>query len=124
MMTIDESTTQLLAMIAAVVALSVAYGKALGGYQYQIVEWVVDAFEVKSRYKGLVNLGVGIVLAACFAFLVAWQSGEWFVMATGILAGVLASVEASKIHDGQVPAEQEKPAPKQTGLVVPETGRR
>lgn len=111
-MTLDDQTTDLLTLIAAVVALSVAYSQTLGPYQYRITEWVIEAFTIRSRYKGLTNLGVGMILAACFGVLVAIQSGEWLILATVVLAGVLASVKAADEHDKkEAPPEQEKPGP-------------
>lgn len=105
----DDQIVQLFAVLAVAVGL---YAKAFGQYQFQIAEWIIAARQVESRYKGLVNLAVGVVLAGCFAALAAWKLGDWSILAVGLLAGVLASVEAAKVHDGQVPAEAEKPVPK------------
>lgn len=95
----DVSTAQLTAIIAVVVAVSLAYGKAFGATQCQIVEWFVQGFRIPSRWKGLLNLVIGVALAALVALFAAVKTGEWSIVGVGALAGVLASVEAARVHD-------------------------
>ena len=97
----DDQTAQMLALVATVVALSAGYAKAFGAHQFQIVEWVVDAGGVPGRFRGIVNLIVGVAIATAFGGLGAWQAGDPGILALGLLAGAFASVEAAKVHDGQ-----------------------
>lgn len=97
----DAQTAQLLALVATVVALAAGYAKAFHVHQFQIVEWVIDAGRVPGRFRGLVNLVVGVAIAAAFSGLGAWQAEESALLALGLLAGVLASVEAAKLHDAR-----------------------
>jgi hypothetical protein len=97
----DDQIAQLLALVAAVVALAAGYAKAFGASQYRIVEWVIAAGRVPGRFRGVVNLAVGVAIATAFGGLSAWQAGDPRLLALGLLAGVLASVEAAKVHDAQ-----------------------
>jgi hypothetical protein len=94
----DEQIARLLALVAAVAA---GYGQLFGRYQFQIVEWVITAGSIDGRYRGVVNLVVGVALAGAFSGLAAWQIGDWAVVIVGLLAGVLASVEAARVHDAE-----------------------
>jgi hypothetical protein len=98
---VDDQIAGLLASVAAVVALAAGYAKAFGAYQCQLVQWVIDAGRVPGRRRGLVNLAVGTALAAAFGALGAWQADDPGILALGLLAGVLASVEAAKVHDAK-----------------------
>jgi hypothetical protein len=82
--------------------------EALGSQQCQIVEWVIAAGQIKSRYRGLVNLIVGMLLAGAFSGLAAWQAGDWAILSGRLLAGMLASVEAARVHDGQEKGASER----------------
>lgn len=95
----DEELAKLFLLVGAV---ALAYGKAVGSTQAQVSQWVIDAWQVKSRYRGLINLAVGMVLAGAFGLLAAWQGGDWSVLAVIVLAGIVASVEAAKAHDEAV----------------------
>jgi hypothetical protein len=99
----DSEIGGLLAMLFAVVAL---YAKYVGPYQTQLSEWVIEARQVESRYKGLVNLAVGVVLAVAISGVAAWYLGNLFILPVGVLAGALASVEAAKVHDDQEPEQR------------------
>lgn len=105
----DDQITDLLALIGAVVTLGAAYGKMFGGRQTQIVEWIVTGFGVKSRWRGLVNLAVGLVIAGAVSAYAALRSGEWAMLAAGLLAGLLASDEAARVHDEQAAKAAEQP---------------
>jgi cobalamin synthase len=96
---VDDQIAGSLALVAMVVALAAGYAKAFGVYQCQLVQWVIDAGEVPGRFRGLVNLAVGTALAAAFGALGARQADDPGLLALGLLAGVLASVEAAKVHD-------------------------
>ena len=102
----DENVSQLLAAAAAVVAVSVGYGKVFGKYQFRLVEWLLTATCAPGRYKGLVNLAVGVAVATGFSAFAAGQADrDWSLLALGCLAGVFASVEAADVHD-QLAAEE------------------
>jgi hypothetical protein len=101
METMDDQIAQLLALAATVVALSAGYAKAFGAYQCQIVQWVIDAGRVPGRFRGVVNLAVGVAIAAGVGGLGARQAGDPGILVLGLLAGILASVEAAKVHDAQ-----------------------
>jgi hypothetical protein len=105
----DENVSQLLAAAAAVAAVSVGYGKVFGKYQFRLVEWILTATCAPGRYKGLVNLAVGVAVATGFSAFAAWRADhDWALLALGCLAGVFASVEAADVHDHQ--AAEEPPA--------------
>lgn len=95
----DQSVADLIALIAIVAGLAVAYGKAFGSYQQQIAQWVIDAARVPSRYRGLVNLGAGVTIATAFTIIGSVQVGQPGLIAVGVLAGLFASVEAARVHD-------------------------
>jgi hypothetical protein len=101
MESMDDQIAQLLTLAAGVVALASGYAKAFGAYQFEIVQWVIDAGRVPGRFRGVVNLIVGMAIATAFGGLSAWQAGDPRLLALGLLAGVLASVEAAKVHDAQ-----------------------
>lgn len=94
----DEQIARLLVLVTAV---ATGYGQLFGRYQFQIVEWIIAAGSIDGRYRGVVNLGVGVTLAGAFSGLAAWQIGDWAVVIVGLLAGVLASVEAARVHDAE-----------------------
>jgi hypothetical protein len=47
----DQSISDLVAVIGIVAALAVTYGKAFGGYQESISQAVIDACSIRSRYR-------------------------------------------------------------------------
>jgi hypothetical protein len=96
----DESTLRdLTALIAVVVTVAAAYGKALGSTQMTLVEWVIAATGVAARWRGLLNLAIGISLAQALSGLAVWVIGEPRLLAIGLVAGLIASVEAARVHD-------------------------
>lgn len=110
----------LLTLIGAVVALGAGYARLFGARQTQVVEWVVAGFRVKGRWRGLVNLAVGLAIAGAVSAYAAWRAGEWALFAAGLLAGLLASDEAARVHDESATKERAaKPATKQ---IEAETG--
>lgn len=102
---------QLTAVAAAIVAVAAGYTKAMGKAQCQIVAWVISALAVRSRYRGVLNLAVGILLAALFSGLTAWVAGDVRLLAIGIVAGLFASVEAANVHDAAAERPRERPPP-------------
>lgn len=99
---------RIVAMIGLIGGLSIAYGKAMGTQQAAISEAVISAGTIGSRYKRVVNLAIGLVLAILFTAVAALWLGSWEIVPAGVLAGILASTEANKAHD----AETMKPEPK------------
>lgn len=92
---------ELVAIIGIVIALSIAVGKVVGPLQTDISQAFIDAFLVPSRYRRLLNLGVGVALGTALAVIGAMTAGTWALVPAGILAGVIASVEAARTHDQQ-----------------------
>lgn len=95
----EAGIEQLIALATVVVGLAAAYAKAFGPYQQTVAQWVIDATAAPKRYKGLINLGVGVVVALGFSAIAAAMMGEWGALPVGTFAGLLASVEASRAHD-------------------------
>ena len=58
----DQFSTDITAYFALIVLISVAYGRTFGGFQEAITQSVVDALAVKSRYRRVTNLAVGMVI--------------------------------------------------------------
>lgn len=90
---------ELIALSVTIVGLAAAYAKAFGAHQRTIAEWVIASASVPARHKGLVNLGVGLAVATVFSSIAATMLGAWMIVPVGAFAGLLASVEASRIHD-------------------------
>jgi urea transporter len=101
----DDQFSNLLATLGAIAAVAIGYAKVFAPYQFQIAEWVIEARQIKSRNKGLVNFAVGVALALALSAFAAWQAADWSLLAVGALAGIMASVEAAKVHDQESAAE-------------------
>lgn len=97
----NDSIDELIVVLGVVGALAVAYSKAFGGYQAELTQALIDAFAIKSRFRRLANLGVGIGLAVAFTVVGALWLGSWAIVPAGALAGILSSVEAGRVHDEQ-----------------------
>lgn len=95
----ETTIGELTALIAMVVAIATAYGKAFGRSQMQLVQWTIEALIVPNRYRGLLNLGIGVSLALLMSGIAAWIIGELRFIAIGLLAGIIASIEAANSHD-------------------------
>lgn len=95
------SVDQLIALSVVVISLAAAYGKAFGPYQTTLAQWVIEAFAIQSRFRGLTNLGVGLVIGVGFSVMAAGMIGTRALVAVGIFAGFLASVEAGRRHDAE-----------------------
>ena len=50
-------------------------------------------------WRGLLNLGIGLLLAQSLTGLAVWMIGDPRFLAIGVLAGLIASVEAARVHD-------------------------
>ncbi len=106
----DTSIEALVAYITLVVGLSVTFGKVFGGYQTEITQAIIDAVGVRSRYRRLVNMAIGILIASLFTVVGALSIGApWQIIPAGVLAGIMASVEASRVHDQESTAAYTKP---------------
>jgi hypothetical protein len=97
----EHEIADLTALIAVVITLGFAYAKGFGAYQTQLVEWVIAAAAIGPRWRGLLNLAVGTVLALLFTAIAAYQLDDWSLIAVGLFAGILASIEAARVHDDQ-----------------------
>ena len=98
----NEATIgELTALIAVVGSVAAAYGKALGSTQMHLVQWVIDGLRVERRFRGLLNLAIGLLLALALSGIAAWTIGDSRLPAIGLLAGIIASVEAARTHDAQ-----------------------
>lgn len=104
----DDQVMRLTALATLVTGLSLLYAQRFGDAQCQLVEWVIAAGKVPGRWRGLLNLGVGVALALAFTGLGALVAGDATILAAGCLAGVLASIQAAKAHDQ---ADASPPAP-------------
>jgi hypothetical protein len=103
-----DQITELITIIGIVTGLALAYGKAFAGYQAAITQAFIDAFSVPSRFRRLLNLVVGILIASAFTVVGALWLNSWTIVPAGVLAGILAAVEAGKVHDvgaGEAPAD-------------------
>lgn len=108
----DAQMTELITIIGVVTGLALAYGRAFAGYQAAITQAFIDAFTVSSKYKRLLNLVIGILIASAFTAVGALWLGTWQIVPAGVLAGILAAVEAGKAHDegtAPLPAETKPP---------------
>jgi hypothetical protein len=92
------SVAWLVAVMAVVIGLPVAYGKTFSPYQTQLAQWVIDAGAVPKRWRGPVNLATGLAIAAAVTVVGAVQIGEPGLIAVGVLAGVFSSDEVARIH--------------------------
>ena len=95
----QESADTIVATLGIVVALSIAYGRIVGPLQTDITQAIIDAWQVPSNVRRLLNLGVGTTLGVAVAIVGALAVGSWAVVPAGILAGVMASSEAARVHD-------------------------
>jgi hypothetical protein len=98
-MPMGDQITELITIIGIVTGLALAYGKAFAGYQAAITQAFIDAFAVPSRFRRLLNLAVGILIASAFTAVGALWLESWAIVPAGVLAGILAAVEAGKEHD-------------------------
>lgn len=88
----DETT-------AAAVAAAAIYSRVVGPHQMYLVEAVVVGFGIKGRWRRLVNVGVGVALADLLMAPAANETGNWWLMVVGLVAGILAASAASAEHD-------------------------
>lgn len=106
-MDMNATVEQLVVIVGVIAALSLAYAKGVSASQKEITQAFIDAFKVPSRYRRGLNMVVGIVLGVFVTIVGALWLGTWSIVPVGILAGVLASVEAGKVHDGEAAQEQQ-----------------
>jgi hypothetical protein len=97
----DNQIGDLVALVGIVVGLGIAYGKAFGPYQTAISQAIIDAGRINSRYRPLTNLIVGVVIGVAITVVGALWLHTWEILPAGIFAGILASVEAGKVHDAE-----------------------
>jgi ABC-type Mn2+/Zn2+ transport system permease subunit len=106
-----DQVTELITIIGVVTGLALVYWKAFAGYQAAITQIFINAFTVPSRFRRLLNLIVGIVIASAFTVVGALWLGSWAIVPAGLRAGILAAVEAGKAHDAGAVAEPSESAP-------------
>lgn len=98
-MDIEANLQPFLMDLGIVAGLSAGYGFLFGQYQEIVTEWIIDAFDIETRFKGVTNLGMSIAIALMFSALALSRTGDWRLLPAGVLAGIIAAAEASKIHD-------------------------
>jgi hypothetical protein len=98
---VEKNITELITIIGVIAGLALAYGKAFGTYQSEITQAVIDVFEVKKRFRRILNLTTGVLIASAFTIVGAAWLHSWGVVPAGVLAGILASVEAGRTHDAR-----------------------
>ena len=103
----NATVEQLVVILGVIAALSLAYAKGVSAPQKEITQAFIDAFKVPSRYRRGLNMLVGVGLGIIVTIVGALWLGTWSIVPVGILAGVLASVEAGKVHDGEAAQEAE-----------------
>ena len=117
---IGASIEELITLTVVIVGLAAAYGKAFAGYQQTLSQWVIDAFAIASRFRGLTNLAVGIAIGTGFSVIAAGMLETWDMLAIGIFAGLLASVEAGKKHDEEAVVEPADEPPREAVEIDPQ----
>lgn len=95
----DVTAEQFGILVALVGAVSVGYGKILGDTQMNITQAFIDALDIESRFRALFNLAVGVILAVAISLIAVLFLNDWKFTGVGLLAGVIASVNAGKLHD-------------------------
>jgi hypothetical protein len=95
----ETDASGIVAALGVIIALSVGYGRLVGPLQTELSQAFIDAFAVPSHYKRLLNFGVGLTLGIALSVIGALAVGSWALVPAGIVAGVLASVEASRTYD-------------------------
>jgi hypothetical protein len=68
---------------------------------------IIGVVTVPRRIRRLLNLAVGILIASAFTVVGALWLDSWAIVPAGVLAGILAAVEAGKAHDA---GDRGKPA--------------
>lgn len=101
----DNQIGELVAVVGIVVGLGVAYGKAFAAYQTAISQAIIEALQVPSRFRAVTNLAVGILIGVAITIVGALWLHSWEIVPAGVFAGVLASVEAGKVHDAEKATE-------------------
>ena len=76
----EQTISELVTIMGVVTALAVAYAKAFGGYQAAITQAFIDSFAVPSRYRRILNLAVGIVIACGMTVVGGLWLGTWRIM--------------------------------------------
>lgn len=118
----EDQVALLVAAITVIVGASVTYAKTFGPYQAALTEMLVTALNTPSRYKPVVNLGVGVALASVVTVVAAWAIGNTLVIAAGLIAGLFGSIEAQRVHDVSRALEQSGgPATPTTPATTPMT---
>ena len=99
----ESNVAALIAAITVIVGLSVTYAKTFGSYQERLTEIVIQTFAIRTRYKPVANLGVGLLLTTVVTVVAAYSISAWLVIPAGVIAGLFASVEAQRVHDEAKP---------------------
>lgn len=95
----DPNLAIIVATIAVIAGAAAAYVKFLGPLQVYLVEAIIEATSISSRYKRLLNVAVGMSLAVAVTFVAILQGAPWWLISVGIFGGLAASIEAAKAHD-------------------------
>ena len=95
----DATVGSITAAVAVIAGLALVYGSFIGPRQTYLVQALVDALGVQSRYRPLVNFTVGVVLAMALSVFLAIYLNDWNILIFGVVAGIFASNSAADEHD-------------------------
>lgn len=98
-MELEQQTATLVTAIVLIVGLGVTYAKTFAPYQSGLTQVAVDAMNTPSRYRPALNLLIGILFAAVITVVAAAAIGNAAVIPAGIVAGIMGSIEAQRVHD-------------------------
>lgn len=99
-----EFSDETIAQFVILAGLIAAYRSAFGAQQEQFTEVVIKAFNVKSRYKGAVNVATSIAVSIAIGSVLAIFS-NWLVIPIAAIAGLYASTKAAEVHDAKKPVD-------------------
>lgn len=89
------------AAILVLVGAADTYAAKFGPVQTQINEAVIQAFQVASRYRPVLNYGLSVAVASTFLTLIAASVGTWEIVPAAVVVGALAAGTAADVHDTQ-----------------------
>ena len=88
-------------LVALIISVAAGYSKLFAEIQMYLTQSLIDAFQVESRYRKLLNIGLGVGIATAVSLITVLYFHEWKFMSVGVVAGIIASAQASKAHDAE-----------------------